>query len=191
MNPEHDPLRPLYTFLSIPLPVRPDDYRFSLNEADDDWLNPMSPHAVTFDGIQFPTTEHLFQWLRFEGYPAIQDAVRSAPSPTQARAVAVEHLMAIGHRIWSEADVDALCRAMRAKLTQYPCLRDHLMATASVRLVADVGDWAPGFHPYWGASEVDGEWHGENVAGRLWMELRDELNTPSASVASPLTPSAL
>jgi hypothetical protein len=191
MNPEHDPLRPLYTLLSIPSPVRPDDYRFSPNEPDDDWLNPMSPHPVTFDGIQFPTTEHLFQWLRFEGYPAIQDAIRSAPSPSQAREIAVEHLMAIGDRIWSETDMDALRRAMRAKLTQYPCLRAHLAATAPVRLVADVGEWAPGFHPYWGAGEVDGERHGENVAGRLWMELRDELNAPPASAASQLTPSTL
>lgn len=184
MKPENDPLRPLYTCLSIPCPVRLDDYRFSLNEADDDWFNPMSPHPVTFDGIHFPTTEHLFQWLRFVGLPAIQDAIRTAPSPVQAREVAVEHLLAIGHRIWSETDVDALRRAMRAKLTQYPCLHDHLTATGRGHLVADVGDWEPCFHPYWGAVEVEGEWRGENIAGRLWMQLRDELNAPAAS---PLT----
>jgi hypothetical protein len=28
---------------------------------------------------------------------------------------------------------------------------------------------------FWGAVKIDGEWVGENVFGKLWMEIRKEL----------------
>lgn len=172
------PLHPLYSNYCR---IRPDDYRFSLDVDDDGWLNLLAPHPVTFEGIQFPTTEHLFQWLRFVGFPVIQDAIRAAASPNQAKEITLEHCRAIPGRIFSVADIDDLRRCLRAKLTQYPQCVNRLRATGQVRLVADLGDWEPCFHPFWGAVEIEGEWHGENIAGCLWMELRDELNTPAAS----------
>lgn len=178
------PLLPFHPLYSSNCRIRPDDYRFSLNEADDDWLNPMSPHPVTFEGIQLPTTEHLFQWLRFVGLPAIQDAIRTAASPIQAKEIAFDHYQVFAERIFTPADTDDLRCCLRAKLTQYPRFSRQLRATEQMRLVADLGDWEPCFHPVWGAVEVDGEWQGENIIGCLWMQLRDELN---ATAASPLT----
>lgn len=181
------PKLPLHSLWSCLSPVRGDDYRFSLEEDDGGWLNPRAPSPVTFDGIQFPTTEHLFQWLRFVGLPAIQDAIRAAASPADAKEIAIDHCRAIPGRIFSPADIDDLRRCLRSKLTQYPEVGALLVATGQVRLVADLGDWEPCFPAFWGAVEADGEWQGANIVGCLWMELRDELNTPAASQPSQPT----
>ena len=40
------------------------------------WLSCMSPHPIEYKGEVYRTCEALFQSLRFDGYPDIQELIR-------------------------------------------------------------------------------------------------------------------
>ena len=65
---------------------------------------------------------------------------------------------------------------IRLKLEQHPQLVAELLATKDALIVEDVtkrGD--KGGNLFWGAMLVNEEWIGQNVLGKLWMDLREEL----------------
>jgi predicted NAD-dependent protein-ADP-ribosyltransferase YbiA (DUF1768 family) len=45
------------------------------------WLSCMSPHPIDLDGARYRTCEALFQYLRFQDHPAIQEEIRACLSP--------------------------------------------------------------------------------------------------------------
>ena len=48
----------------------------------------MSPYPLEYQGQRYRTCEALFQALRFEGFPKIQNEIRNCPSPMGAKMIA-------------------------------------------------------------------------------------------------------
>jgi len=55
------------------------------------WLGNMSPHPVSYEGRLFKTSEHLFQWKRYDGYPEIQKELLAQESPMGLKMKAKKH----------------------------------------------------------------------------------------------------
>jgi ribA/ribD-fused uncharacterized protein len=141
------------------------------------WLESVAP---------FKTAEHLYHWLRFatgaangtlggatpvDAALAIAERVRRATSAHDAFKIAQEnkHLQRAD---WNDVKVQKMRLVIRAKALQHEYVRRKLLATGDRELVEN--SWRDDFWG-WGPNR-----NGENMLGRLWMELRSELRATPA-----------
>ena len=75
----------------------------------------------------------------------------------------------------SKEDVTNMERVLRLKLDQHSELKQKLLDTGRATIIEDCSSRPRGSGMFWGASFKDGQWVGENMLGRLWMRLREEL----------------
>ncbi len=124
-------------------------------------LSNFSAHRVMFEGEEYMTSEHAYQVAKFCD-PEVRRKIKDAPSAHLAR----EYGQSEFGRTPNFDKVDVMKRIMRAKLQQHDDVRAALRATD--------GEVIEKNHPldyFWGTGE-DGS--GQNVMGKIWMELRNE-----------------
>jgi len=138
------------------------------------WMGNMSPYKVTYLGVEYLTSEALFQCLRFSDV-GIQALIRREKSPMGAKLVTkredIRQLMTVEPLSHEDRDNMRLCIAL--KLLQHPDLQEELLATGERPIYEDVtARGAGGSNLFWGALFAHGEWFGKNVLGQIWMENR-------------------
>ena len=139
--------------------------RFLLPDGPHGYLSNWSAHPFELDGQRWPTVEHYFQAMKFPDDAALQARIRAAATPARAKEVAWSTEAV---RVdWKGARDEVMGRALRAKFTQHPALRQQLLATGDAELVEANPD-----DGYWGDG---GDGSGRNRAGELLMELRGGL----------------
>lgn len=146
---------------------------FNNEKGPNGWLSNMSPHTVFLDGQVYQTAEHLFQCLRFPGFPGIQNEINEQSSPLKAKGVAKKYRKL--HPSTRENDLQLMRKVIRLKAIQNPDLIRKLVFSEG-EIIEDSTNRPGGTGVFWGtALDADGKWEGENHLGRIWMELRDEL----------------
>jgi len=128
------------------------------------YLSPFSAHEVELDGVVFKTAEHAYQSLRM--VPEVRKEIMDTKSPLDAWRVAQK--CKEEDKMLEGCNKDELMeKIFRAKLAQHPDIAEILKESGDRELlkVYDT-DY------YWGTG-ADGS--GENKMGKLWSELRDEL----------------
>lgn len=135
------------------------------------WMSNMSPHAVEHGGLTWRTTEALFQALRFDD-EAVRMEIHAQKSPMAAKMVAKRYSdkMIIEQR--GPVDMANMRMVLALKLGQHPSLLVELLGTEDALIIEDCTNRPHGSGLFWGAALVQGEWHGENALGKLWMEIR-------------------
>ena len=128
-------------------------------------FNNFSAHAVEFGGKLYPTSEHAYQAAKCTD-PQGQEAIRSARSPNQAKALANETYKTAKDPEWESKKVAVLEEILRAKLAQHPEAQEALRKSGREDIVED----SPTDY-FWGEG-ADGS--GKNMLGKLWMKIRDE-----------------
>ena len=79
------------------------------------------------------------------------------------------------------ADLDLMRRTIRLKLENHPTLRDQLLALPEDGIIIEDSSARGGASArFWGMKLENGIWTGQNWLGRLWMELRLELENTNA-----------
>jgi N-glycosidase YbiA len=127
-------------------------------------LSNFSAHKVVFEGVEYMTSEHAYQVAKFRD-PVIRERIKSAPSAFLAREFGqAKEGMTEG---WNEKKVFVMKEIMRAKMLQHEDVREALRSTGDAPIEKNHPD-----DSYWGTG-ADGS--GENVMGKIWMELREEL----------------
>lgn len=119
--------------------------------------------------VVVPSSEALFQSFRFPHLPEVQRAVLAPASAADAKAAARRHLGET-RPDWRLINVPAMRWTLWLKLCRHPeAIGDLLLSTAGMDVVEDSARDA-----FWGAVPRDAATLvGENVLGRLWMEIRD------------------
>ena len=138
------------------------------------WLGNMSPYPIEFNGDIYRTSEALFQSLRFSDND-IKKLIRDEKSPMGAKAIMNENTSKIVIEKHSNKYVYNMKMCLRLKLLQHPQLVNELLETGDKIIIEDVtkrGD--VGGNLFWGAMLVGEEWVGNNMLGKLWMEIRNE-----------------
>lgn len=142
------------------------------------WLSLMSPHPISYQGIEFRTAEALFQWLRFQGHPEVQNEILEQKSPMGVKMKARKNreLLNRGEK-WDESpdDLPMIKMVMKLKLEQHPDLKDKLRDTGNAVIIEDCTTHDRESARFWGMVKEDDNWIGENILGKLWMEIRDDL----------------
>lgn len=138
------------------------------------WLGNMAPYPIQHKGDVYPTSEALFQSMRFDD-KSIRVMIRAQTSPMAAKMVAKSNAAHMTVKRLSDADVNNMRLVLRLKTEQHPQLVPLLMVTGDAAIVEDVTARRGSSALFWGAALVDGKWFGANVLGKLWMERRAEL----------------
>lgn len=138
-------------------------------------LSNFSSFKVSFAGIVFDTSEHAYHWNRFPHGSPERTIIRESASAHDAFRFAQENK----HRQlpnWDALKVPTMREILRAKVRQHEYVRRKLLETGDRLLVEN--SWRD---PYWGWGPNR---DGQNMLGKLWMEVRAEL----ARAVSPQLP---
>lgn len=142
------------------------------------WLGNMAPFPVTYGGVEWRTTEALFQALRLTEGDPVRDLIREQKSPMAAKMIAKKYADKRVITPLTEQDADLMRIVLRLKVEAHSKVKADLLLTEDVCLIEDCTKRPQGTGLFWGAAlKADGEWTGCNVLGVLWMELREELKS--------------
>lgn len=128
-------------------------------------LHNFSAHAVTIDGITYPTAEHAFHALKFDDH-AIRDEILSSRSPVAAFALGKKY-KPLRRADWDDIKVEMLTTIIRHKAQQNPDVQESLLQSGDEEIV-EVNP----HDDFWGNGS-DGK--GLNHTGKILMKIRDEL----------------
>ena len=137
-------------------------------------LSNFSAFQVQWKGITFATSEHAYHFEKFWGVagPAdqIAEQIVNAPSAHEAFKIA-ERNKAFRRAFWDEDKFRVMGEILRAKVSQHGYVYKKLLATGDRDLIEaswrdEVWGWGPNRD-------------GQNMLGKLWMEIRAELRATS------------
>lgn len=122
---------------------------------------------------EWPTAEHYFQAQKFADTPH-EEAVRLASSPMAAAKMGRDRSRPL-RTDWESVKDQIMREAVLAKFEQHPKLRGLLLSTGNAEIVEHTKN-----DSYWGDG---GDGSGQNMLGRILMEVRDLLRTSQLSPA--------
>lgn len=130
------------------------------------YLSPFSAHRIEIWGEVFPTVEHAYQASRI--LPGVERlSIKNAGSPLAAWREGQEYKNSPELAVPNFDKAAVMEELLRAKLAQHSDIADILGESEDRELLKV---WDTDY--YWGTGK-DGS--GQNVMGKLWMKLRDEL----------------
>lgn len=129
-------------------------------------FNIFSAHAVEFNNVLYPTSEHAYQATKCLS-PEGKEAIRLARSPRESKEIANIRYRAYRDPDWNEKKLAVMEEILRAKLSQHPEAMEALRQSGTDEIAED----SPVDY-FWGTGS-DGS--GRNELGKLWMKLRAEL----------------
>lgn len=140
--------------------------------------------SLRFLGLDVGTSEALYQACRFPDHPDLQRQILNERNPMKAKMATKPHRH-LTRPDWEVggARVEVMAWALRIKLAQHPeRFGALLLSTGTMPIVEDSHK-----DRFWGAVPTD-ETHleGDNMLGRLLVELREEIREyPIAMQVSP------
>jgi len=128
-----------------------------------------SPHSVYYDDKSYPTSEHLFQSLKFAHRPNLAEHIRTCdPRPSKAFSEARRFQPEV-RPDWKEVNIQIMDVVLWHKFNQHQDLRDELLSTGNAELVENSDKDA-----FWG---IGHEGKGRNELGKALERLRTKLRT--------------
>ena len=129
----------------------------------------------------FVTSEHLYQAAKFGAAPEVQRRIACAPTARDAAAIGRGTSDGLNPD-WNAQRVNAMRWVLRMKREANAAAIDAALARSGDRPIVEVSTR----DAWWGAKPSGDSYRGENVLGRLWMELRQHLRDgdPAARVAA-------
>lgn len=130
-------------------------------------LSNFSSFQVALWDMVFMTSEHAYHWRKFYETDAfVAMKIFCASSAHESLAIATRE-RGKRRKDWDAVKVDIMREIIRAKAAQHEYVRRKLLATGERELVEN--SWRDDFWG-WGPNK-----DGQNVLGKLWMEVRAEL----------------
>lgn len=138
------------------------------------WLGNMSPFKVNYKEKEWLTIEALFQSLRFDD-DEIKEIIRNEKSPMGAKMKAKSFKNKLVVEPMSEKDIENMKMCVWLKVEQNLIIREKIVKTKEFEIIEDIGSRNGERHLFLGAKKINGEWIGNNMMGKIWMEIREEL----------------
>lgn len=125
-----------------------------------------SAHPIFLKNIIWQTVEHYYQAQKFKGSD-LEDEIRSADSPMQAKEIALLNKEKYDNDKWQELKEGVMLEGLKAKFSQHPQLTKKLIETKN----RSISEHTNNDH-YWGDGGDDS---GQNRLGELIMLVRESL----------------
>ncbi|KAE9400898.1 DUF1768-domain-containing protein [Gymnopus androsaceus JB14] len=124
-----------------------------------------SAHPVIYNGKRYPTSEHLFQSFKFQGYrPDIAEHIRTCGGRPSAAFQEAHRYQPHVRSDWLKVNIEKMDETLHHKFTQHPDLMKELLDTGNAELVEDSDK-----DSFWGIGS-DGK--GRNELGKALERLR-------------------
>jgi ribA/ribD-fused uncharacterized protein len=138
------------------------------------FFSPYTSHAIEINGLVFPTLEHAYQCKRYIDLRIIEE-IRNAHSPVKAWEISSKYKnLQISEFKNENYKLKVMKDLMRLKAEQHEEIRKALIESGSQKIIKHIVTYPPG-DGFWDDGK-DGE--GLNHTGRLWMEIRHEIDSP-------------
>lgn len=137
-------------------------------------LSNFSAFQIVWEPHLFPTSEHVYQWSKFNYFETattqrrqdIRRDILTAKSAHEAFKIA-QREAALCDPCWPSVRVPLMKAILRTKADQHEYVKRKLLQTGDRELIED--SWRDSFWG-WGRHR-----DGQNMLGILWMEIRQEL----------------
>ena len=129
-------------------------------------LSNFSAFTLIWRGHRFDTSEAAYHYEKFPRDQGVRQQILTAPSAHEAFKIA-ETYKKDRRPDWDAMKVGVMRDILRAKVEQHEYVRRKLLATGDRELVEN--SWRDDFWG-WGPNR-----DGQNMLGKLWMELRADL----------------
>lgn len=126
-----------------------------------------SAFTVHLDDTTWPTAEHAYQAAKFASRDVAAEIYIASSAHEAKKRAHLAKLQGCIRPDWPLVRTPVMRRVIRAKHEQHDFVRTRLRESCGLRLVEDSGT-----DEFWGRGA---RWGGQNVAAKLWMELRQEL----------------
>ena len=140
------------------------------------WMGNMAPFPIVYENKKWLTTEALFQAMRFKD-EKIKEEIRAEKSPMSAKMKAKKHKAQYAVIPMSEQDIENMRLCVKLKVEQHPELKKKLLLTGNYDIYEDIGKRNGERHFFWGAKRENDKWIGNNMMGKIWMELRETIKS--------------
>ena len=141
-----------------------EEFKFSFS-----WLSNFWFCDVMFEGVKYPTVEHAYQAAKFSDTSA-KELIRRAETAGKAKKLGgVNGLPNSFREDWEQVKVSIMKDLLREKFKN-PHMRDKLIATKD-SILEEGNHWHDRF---WGICPP-GSNQGQNILGKLLMEVREEI----------------
>ena len=148
---------------------------FFHKKIDAHWiLSNMAATPLVVEGVQFNSSEHLFQTMKF----CTEESVSAVYYSNSPKMTAKHYQKLGGHRRedWGSIIIDVMKFCLQMKYEQYSEFRHELGFTCGYNIVElqDAKNDKESSRPNaWGVKTKGSNYVGPNIMGRLLMELRD------------------
>ena len=129
-------------------------------------LSNFSAFKINWKRHLFDSSEATYHWEKFPNNPEIQELIRNSKSAHESFKMS-ERYKAFRRKDWDSVKVDIMRDILRAKVKQHEYVHRKLLATGDRELIED--SWRDTFWG-WGPNK-----DGQNMLGKLWMEVRAEI----------------
>jgi len=134
-----------------------------------------SPHRVRYKGKDYPTSEHLFQSLKFEDHrPGLMEHIRTCSERPSVAFSEARRFQPEVRKDWMDVNIRMMDIALWHKFTQHQDLLEELLATGDAELIEDSDK-----DSFWG---IGAERHGRNELGKALERLRTKLRDLSIAI---------
>ena len=158
--------------------MKEEEIRFYRVNEENGYLSNFAATPIFLDGQIWPTVEHFYQASKFDAQE-LRQQIRKMPTPLLA-AQAGRDDKNIPVAEWHVKRVKVMKDALLAKFKQHPTLLAALINTGDAVIIEHTKN-----DSYWGNN---GDGTGENMLGKLLMEVRLELKESLAVPTIPLPP---
>lgn len=151
----------------------------AIRKVKDEWglFCNFAPAPLMVDGVAFDSSEELFQLMKFKN-PEVLRRIRAGITMNgktchQIKMTAKSYEKAYRRSDWGQMIIDAMKFCLSVKYEQSTKFRELLQASAGKYIVEDQTTMPKKYPDAWGVKDIDGNYVGPNLLGRLLMELRD------------------
>jgi ribA/ribD-fused uncharacterized protein len=144
----------------------------------------MSPHPVVVNGFRIPTTEALYQAMKYPHNPELQLKIINQKSPMSAKMVQKGHTP---RRDWDQIKIDVMEWCLRVKVLYHSSKIRKEIEEVNGRDIIEISHK----DRFWGAVPDKQDPNillGENILGQLWMDIRNRTDFNSTDFLVVETP---
>ncbi len=142
--------------------------------------NMINGYPLTINNIIIPSSEHLYQAMRYPLFPEIQEKIISQNNAMKAKFISNNYKDSLCRQDWDVIKIKMMYWINHLKFKCHPELANLLIDTKDSFIVEYSKE-----DSFWGAEKIDYNYVGINMLGRILMKIREELKIKDNKLVIP------
>ena len=138
------------------------------------WMGNMGKRKIIYNGKRWESSEGLFISMRFDNEDIIENLRKEDNGGMRVKMISKRYYYRMVVERCSEKDVENMREVVKLKYDSYEFMRKGLSKLNEMYdlfIYEDVSKRKRGNNLFWGGYFEEGKFYGENMLGKIWMEL--------------------